>query len=236
MGTEQIYNPMEGINRMLTDIEDFIEPLLFKYHPVLHLMSKVNIYIVSFIFVALLFYILVVRKHRLVKRLKEPETYIMVIGGLIVFYLLNLNPIRLGPSFSLNFGFVVIPVISKFLGPVVAVIFGLCQYALQFLRYHGQEFSLAQLFIGGISGIVYALFIYDRRTKYLRCLLAKLSVNILCNIVLAPLAISETMTPELAEFISDRIMENVFLAPIQALLIYFALRFSRKIRKHFAKR
>lgn len=232
MGVEQVYNPMSGINRMVTDIENFMEPLLFEFHPVLHVISKMNLQIVSALFIILMFYILVIKRHSLIKRLKTRETYIISIAGLIVFALLNSNPIRFGPSFSFNFGIIVMPVISKFLGPVVAAIFGICQYGLQFLKMDGQAFSLSSMLIGSISGIFYAMFIYDKRTKYSRCFLAKLVVNILCNILLVPLAASESMTTELAEFITDRIIENIFLVPIQALVIYGALKIVKKLRRY----
>ena len=229
MGVEQIYNPVSGINRMITDIENSLEPILFELHPVLRLFSNINMQMVCVVFAALMFYLLFVRKHGIKRKLKDRKTYFILIGALLLFEVLNKNPLKIGPSFNFNFGIIVMPIVSKFLGPVLAAFFGVAQYMLQFLMYGAQSFDFPMMLIGGISGILYALFIYDKKTKYVRCFVAKLSVNLICNILLVPMVKTDSMTTELAKFISDRLIENVFLVPIQALVIWGALKLVRKL-------
>lgn len=233
MGVDQIYNPMVGINRMITDIEAFLEPILFELHPLLHLISNMNLQIVSVVLVALLIYVVFVKKHRIIKRFTESETYIIAIVMGVLFIILNPIPVRIGPAFKLNFSLMALPVIAKFLGPVISVLFGICQYFFQFLDMSGQSFSASAMLIGGVSGLLYAIMLYDKRTRYIRCLVAKLTVNIVCNMILAPLVTSDTMTVELAKNISDRLLENIFMAPFQALVIFIALKIMRKIQMRF---
>lgn len=232
MGAGQIFNPMEGINRMVADIESFLQPIIFKIHPILHLLSKINLQLIITVFIGLSIYLFVIKKHRIIRRFRDRETYIFSIIGLILFYVLSLSAIPLGPNIKFNFGLVVMPVIAKFFGPTVSLVFGLCQYFVQFLNVNGLEFSLAMMLTGAISGMLYALFLYDRRTKYVRCFLAKLFVNIICNILLVPLATQEAMTTDMAKEIAEHVIENIFLVPFQALAIYIALRLIRKIRRN----
>lgn len=227
---EQIYNPVSGINRMLSDIENTINPILFKMHPVMRILSDINLYIVLFVFLGLMVYLMAVKKHKLLNKLRNPKNYIIVAILLCIYAVLGARPLNIGSAFSINFGIIAAPIAAKLLGPVVGGIFGILQYLTSFLLHQGELFSVSTMIIAGISGIIYAVFIYDRRTKYLRCLWAKLTVNIVCNIILVPLVTTDTMTTELANSITERILSNIFLVPFQAFIIWLALIAVKKLR------
>jgi len=95
----------------------------------------------------------------------------------------------------------------------------------------GEEFNLSAMLVAGISGMLYGWIIYAHRTTYTRCLWAKMLVNVVCNIVLVPLIITETVTTEMVDSITLTIVSNICLAPLQALLIYIALRITKKIKR-----
>lgn len=231
MGEEQIYNPVSGIDRMLNDIKSAINPVLFKLHPTMRLLSSVNIYLVSAVFLLLLFYLTAVKKHRVINKLKNPRNYILMGVLLFVYAVLNSRPFRIGTNYELNFSIIAAPIAAKLMGPIVAGIFGIFQYITAFLLHQGETFSASTMILAGISGLIYAMIIYDRRTKYLRCLWAKLTVNIVCNILLVPMVTTDTMTSMLADSITTRMLSNIFLAPFQALIIWLALLGVRKLRK-----
>ncbi|MBQ9756961.1 MAG: hypothetical protein IJW15_00905 [Clostridia bacterium] len=231
MGEEQLYNPVEGINQMIADIESVVTPMVFKFHPLLRILSILNIYLVVACFVAMLVYLVVKRKHRIGNKLKTPTNYFMAVFFLLLYVLLTETPIRLGPDISLNFGLVVMPMAAKAFGPLLAGAFGIVQYGASFAMHSGEAFSISSLLVAGLSGMIYGRFIYARRTTYLRCLGAKLLVNVMCNIFLVPMVTTSVMSAELADAITQSVVSNVFLAPLQALIIYAALIIMKKARE-----
>lgn len=231
MNEEQIYNPVAGFNRMIEDIEDFLNPLIFKLHPVFRIMSIMNIFVVILVFAAMLFYMVYVRKHRVAKKLKRSTNYFAAGILLLIYAILTETPLKIGPAISLNFGLVIMPLAAKLFGPVLTGAFGILQYATSFVMHSGEAFSLSSMLVAGISGMIYGWFIYSRRTKYMRCFWAKLTVNMVCNILLVPMVQGETMTTELADAITMNIVSNIFLVPVQALIIFASLLLMKKIRK-----
>lgn len=231
MNSEQIYNPVVGINRMIADIESVFEKVVFKLHPLLRVMSIANLYIVIAVFVALLAYMIFVRKHTVMNKLRRPTNYFAAAVLLVIYAFLTEAPLRLGPGLNLNFGLVVMPMAAKLFGPILSCVFGMIQYGTSFIMHVGEEFNFASVLVAGISGMLYGWIIYGRRAKYLRCLAAKLIVNVVCNIVLVPLVTGEILTSEMAGAVARTMASNIFFAPVQALAIYIALLIMKKVRR-----
>jgi len=230
MVEEQIYNPVEGINRMIADIESFINPIVFRFHPLLRLLSIINIFLVILAFGLMLAYLIFVRRHHIARKLKNPSNYFAAAFLLLLYMLLTETPLRIGPDISLNFGMVVMPMAAKLFGPILAGGFGIVQYGASFIMHSGEAFSLSAMLVAGLSGMIYGRFIYAQRTSYLRCLWSKFLVNIICNVLLVPMVTGNTMTTEIANAITQSIVVNIILAPVQALMIYAALLLQKKVR------
>ncbi len=228
---EQIYNPVAVINSMLIDIKAMLNPVVFKLHPVLRVMSIINDRLVIAVFFALLFYMVYVRRHRIKRKLKKPSNYFAAIVLLIIYAILTEIPMKIGPGLELNFGLIVMPLAAKLFGPVLAAAFGIIQYVTSFLMHPGETFDLSAMLIAGISGMLYGWVIYAHRTRYIRCLKAKLMVNIVSNILLVPMVRGDVMTNQIADAISQTVVFNVVFAPIQALVIFAALIIMRKVKK-----
>lgn len=230
MREEQIYNPMSGINQMISDIVDFVNPIVFKLQPIMRVMGIVNLYLVIIAFAALLIYLVCVRKHKIGSKLKESNTYIFAAVMLAIYVFLSKTPIRLGPSMSINLGLFVMPIFAKKKGPLLACFFGAIQYMAMFAVHSGEAFSLTTLLLASISGMLYGRFLYAQRTTYIRCLFTKLIVNMVCNVIFVPMVIANSMTMELANAITMNIVSNVALAPLQALVIYLAFIAIKKVQ------
>ncbi len=235
MSEELFYNPVTGINRMMDDIQSFLNPVIFDLHPLLRVLSTINIGLVIVVFAALMLYMRFVRHHRIMNKLSEPSNYFTAFFLLIIYAFLTETPIRIGPQTSLNLGLVVMPLAAKLFGPIIAGAFGVIQYATSFIMHPGEMFNLSAMLVAGISGIIYGWIIYARRTSYFRCLFAKLLVNIVCNIILVPMVSGESLTAETVAFITKSISGNILLAPIQALVIYLALIIMKKIRRELSQ-
>jgi len=231
MTEEQIYNPFSAINRIITDIEEALNPIVFKMQYLLKFISYINIELVVCVFAALIFYMFFVRHHHVKRKLRKPKNYFIAVLLLVIYAVFTELPIKIGPEFSVNFGLVVMPIAAKLFGPILAGAFGIIQYATSFIMHTGEEFNLSAMLVAGISGMLYGWIIYAHRTTYTRCLWAKMLVNVVCNIVLVPLIITETVTTEMVDSITLTIVSNICLAPLQALLIYIALRITKKIKR-----
>lgn len=225
------YNIVTGISRMLNDIEGFIAPVTSQLYPILRYLSSINIWVVSVVFVALLFYLLFIRHHHVMNKLRRSANYIAAGILLLMYILVSETPMRIGPVASLNVGLVIMPLAAKLFGPVLAGAFGIIQYAASFVMHQGETFNISAMLVAGISGMLYGRIIYLRKTTYLRCLWAKLLVNVVCNIVLVPMFSAETLTDETLAMVVRSISTNIVLAPAQALLIYVSLILMKKIRK-----
>ncbi len=228
---EQIYNPVAAINSMLVDIKAMINPVVFKMQPLLRVMSVMNDRLVVVVFFVLLVYMIYVRHHHIKHKIKKPANYFAAMTLLIIYAILTEIPMKIGPGMELNFGLVVMPLAAKLFGPVLAAVFGIIQYATSFIMHSGEVFDLSAMLIAGISGMLYGWVIYAHRTRYIRCLKAKIMVNIVSNILLVPMVQGEVMTNQIADSISQTVMFNVVFAPIQALIIFVALIIMRKVRK-----
>ena len=229
MSEDQIYNPVSGINQMITDIEEFVNPLVFSFQPIMRIMGMINTYLVIGLFFAMLFYLIFIRKHRIKAKIFDNRTYIFSGIMLAIYMFFTETPIKLGPYISLNFAVFVMPIFAKKMGPVMACIFGIIQYAAIFITHSGEAFNLVSMLLGAMSGMLYGFFMYRRRTTYIRCLYSKLIVNMVCNVFLVPMVMGDTMSAQLADAITRNVVANIVLAPIQAAVIYAALRVYKKI-------
>ncbi len=235
MNEAQFYSFSDGISRMFSDMENYIKPFIAHLYPIIQLTNSTILYITILVFIALLYYMIFKRKHTIKNKLDNFKNYFYAGILMVIYMVLSEAPIKLGPDISLNLGLVVLPLMAKTLGPLVAGIFGVLQYAASFILHSGEAFSFVSLIIAAISGLVYGRILYARKLTYLRCLFAKLTVNILCNVLLTPPAISSSMPEEFVSAIAHSITLNILLAPIQALLIYFAIYINKKIQIAFSE-
>ena len=225
------YNVVTGIDRMLNDIEEFVYPVTFKLHPVLRYLSSINIWVVTAVFAAMLIYLICIRHHHVINKLKRPTNYFVAMILLFIYAFISETPLRIGSVTSINVGLVTMPLAAKLFGPVLAGAFGIIQYATSFVMHQGEAFNLSSLMVAGISGMIYGRIIYMRKTTYIRCLWAKFLVSVVCNIILVPMFGAETLTHEILTVVVRNISLHILLAPVQALLIFVTLKLMKKVKK-----
>ena len=112
---------------------------------------------------------------------------------------------------------------SLIYGPVVALIAGAASDLLgSFLFPRGPFFPPFTL-VEMLSSFIFALFLYKAPLKVWRVAAAKLSVNLLCNILLTPLFLAWMLGR--AAIIADlpRIVKNIMLFPIETTLLILML-------------
>lgn len=240
MGDIHINSPEIGLSRMLGDMEKFLVPGIEGIMPGISFIGKLNLYLVIVVFLTMLWYMLFVRKHSVLNKLTRPTNYYaaIVLLGIYLFLssaYLGLGTTSVGQSIRLSLDYIVMPMAVKLFGPIVGCFFAMIQYCASFIIRGNEEFSFAFMMVAAISALIYGRLLYRQRTTYIRCFVAKLIVNLVCNLLLIPYIPLTGQEHIVATIISDQLVLQVVFAPIQALAIYASLLVLRKIRKLLAE-
>ena len=235
MWEQKVFYPIQFINNVLSVIEKVVHTVFLQIHPLFGFGGKMNPVLVVLSVAALFFYIKYKMKHNFKKKLKDPKNYGLLLIMLFAYVILNEIIIGLGGRLTFNIGIVAAPIVAKKLGPIVAGGFGALLYVFAYGLHPKEAFDMISLLLAVISGMIYGIFLYKHRTKYLRCLWSKLAVNVVCNILLLPVFRNGNYDIAQIEGIASNFVVNIALAPIQALIIYYGLILFKKSEKYMSK-
>lgn len=139
-------------------------------------------------------------------------------------------PISMG--LEIRFGFVFLSAIAFLFGPVVAFAVGFITSMLGFLMIPGGGFNPLFDLNTGLSGILYAIFLYKRNPKseyfIIWIVASKVFVNFICNIIInTKLLIMFGYLSETTQgFVTIvRVFKNFTLLPGEIIVMFFVLRF-----------
>lgn len=126
-------------------------------------------------------------------------------------------------------------IIAKLYGPLMAGAFGGLEYILSFISNPNTPLMFSMFFIYSIGGLIHGWVLYEKKTSFWRCFLARFLTVLLCNIFLISFARAGTYTHQeaLSVFIPKTITSNIIQLPIQAVIGYISLLLLRELRKKF---
>lgn len=154
---------------------------------------------------------------------------IAVVGVLMGLGLaLSRVAIPLGTTNRLSLGFVVTAAISMLYGPWVGG-FAAAGVDLLVSFLFGQQ---GTVFIGFtltafVNGVIYGFFLHRRRPNWQRLVLAILFQTVISNVILNTLWINILYQTPIVVLLASRIPQNLIMAPIRFLLLYFVLKNSQ---------
>ncbi len=139
--------------------------------------------------------------------------------------------IPLAAGLSLSFDCYVNSVGSMIYGPLVGLAVGAVSDTLGCLIFPSGPYFFPFIFVEMSSSFIFALFLWKRELSVGRVLLAKFTVNFICNIILTSIfykwmlyAIAGAGDPEAYALINlTRIGKNLVLFPLEAVLITLIL-------------
>ena len=225
---------LSGFDRMIEDANRAAEPIFEFFKPFASFLHSVGLYLAAGVFVLLMAYLIFVRKHTVKKKLCNKKNYIFIFVMLALYVVLSVLS-SFNTYIDINLNIVAITMVAKQLGPVISGVFGLLQYFAA-LIVTDVNISVASMLVAGISGMIYAIFIYDKKTSYINCLKAKLMVNIVCNIILVPATAPADALGTVSSGMLNRIVSNIFLAPVQALIMFAGLVLLKKYKKNLEQK
>lgn len=142
--------------------------------------------------------------------------------------------IQLTPQLRIGFGFLTIAMVGMLFGPVVAMTAGAATDFLGWLVNNGGGAYFPGFTVTAIlAGLIWGIALYEKPLHWGRVLIAKLSINILLNILLNSfwLYLYYGKSFQLAT-LPLRIGKNLILLPIEVLLTLALGNLVQKINKH----
>jgi riboflavin transporter len=129
--------------------------------------------------------------------------------------------VQITPELRLSLGFITQAASGMLLGPVCAMLTGAASDILSHICFPTGAYFPGYTLTAVVGGLIYGVFLFERpRPNYLRALLVKGVMSLVCNIGLNTLWISLTGGQAMLALLPARLIKNLCLLPIEALLIY----------------
>ena len=173
-------------------------------------------------------------KVQLVDSLAEfGRTRSLVVAGLLTgaaVIIDRLFTFEVSPVLEIGFAFLATALCGPWVAGIAGVAVDLLSY---FLRPNG-AFFFGFTFNQFLLGFIYGLWFYKRRPRPLLAVGACLTVTLVINFVLTPLWLHMMYGQAFVIFSSVKIVKNLIKLPIDAALLYGALKAAERTRAHSA--
>lgn len=194
--------------------------------------------VVSFtVFALMLVYFIFYDKKQSYLNFTYPKNIIIFLLFFPIYYLtasknINLEALGLGSVAIHSF---ILVVLGKLYGPIMTGAFGGAEYIISYIISPGSPLMISMFFIYAIGGFVQGWILYEYKTSFWRCFLARFLAVILCNVILISFVRAGIYTHlvPLSVFIPQTIVTNIIQLPIQSVIGYIALLILKKLRKKF---
>lgn len=146
-----------------------------------------------------------------------------------------MTTIQIGPYIKIGFWGIPNRVVELMFGPIVGGIFG---GTLDIIRYIVRPtgpffvgFTISEI----LSGVIYGIFLYKKPVKLTRLAIAGFVDKVVVNCVLNTLWLSMLYGKGFMVLISARVIKNLIMWPIDALLLFAVLTYTVKLIKPYMK-
>ena len=131
--------------------------------------------------------------------------------------------VPVGENLNIMFQFLPNAVMGMICGPWVAILYGVATDFLDFIL-HGWGFFPGYTLGSVLGAVIYALFLYRSRVTVLRLFLARLSVNVIVNILLGSLWSAILYGKAYYVYLSASVFKNLILLPLETLILVVVYR------------
>ena len=226
---EQIYTGSDNVARMFYDMQSYIYPWFSKIQILMTVLSKICFIIIPLIFITLMAYVCIHKKHSFIRKFKDTRKIISYVSFLVLYYILSLFTIKFTYGFSIEFSSIVLPLVAKLYGPLIAMIFSVIQLLITVVT-SGSSLSVMLILVSAIMGLLYGLCFYRKKTRYTRCIGSKFLIVIIINVILTPLYMAWITGGDISLFMANSMVLAILTTPIESTLIYLSFRISRLLK------
>lgn len=153
------------------------------------------------------------------KELTDLRTLIFAALIIAIRVVLKQAFIPVGEHLSIYFGFMFAAVGGSIYGPVMALIVGTITDLLGFVVAPTGAFNPIFTLVEVLSTFLYALVLYRQKITFGHIFLAKLSVNVLANMMLQSWAMSFVYGKAFYVYVVPRILKNIVLLPFEVIIL-----------------
>lgn len=149
------------------------------------------------------------------------NTRMWVLAALLTAIRIALKSVRLPimENLYITVGFLPNAVGSMIYGPVIGIFAGLVSDTLGALLFPAGPYFPPFALVEMLGSLLFALFLYRAPLSISRVALSKLSVNLLCNVLLTPIFLGWMQGRAVVITSLPRIAKNVLLFPLEAVLL-----------------
>ena len=165
------------------------------------------------------------------KSLKDVRVLVGVSLFCALNVILNMFSIQLKTMLMISFGSIAVAASCYFYGPypnmIAAFVLDTINYMLRPVGPYQPWFMISAVVIA----VLYSLFFYKQeKIGIIRCALARLSVILIVNLVLNSLWLSMMYGNAFWVLVSERILKNVLMFPIEAFVLYLTMKLCLRIK------
>lgn len=129
----------------------------------------------------------------------------------------------LAPTLQISLGFLPNALGAMVYGPVVALLTGVVTDTVGYLVAPSGPYFPWFMVTEMLASLIFALFLYKAKTSLIRVGLAKLCINVVCNMGLNTLFLMWMYGPGGVVAVMPRIVKNVLAFPIETALLFVLL-------------
>lgn len=167
-----------------------------------------------------------IRSLRGMKTVRILATVAMLLAVQVILGLVAAIP--LGNSIRISFGGLALSVTGALFGPVPAAINGALADILGSLIHPIGPYFPGFTLTGLLNGLIYGFVLYERRPTLKRVLLAKLLIDVICNLLLNTLWLDLLYGKAFFAILPARFLKNLLQYPVDVLMLYPILGLAEK--------
>ncbi len=217
----------ERFDLYLDNCKEVLKNLLAPFAEIFSILGNpwISFFLIAGIFIVLLGYCICRKKSSLKEQMQKPKVLTLCALLMALNIVLGYFTIRFSSYLRVGFGFLTQPIIGMLFGPVVCCVTGIFQDIVSLMLNPTGAYIPAYGLSVGISGIFHGLLLYKKPVKFWRVLLDVMLVVLVGNIILNSIALAPTVASGFVGILPSRILKNLLLLPIQAVLNYLVLKF-----------
>lgn len=159
---------------------------------------------------------------------KNMTKRVCVIAVLIAMQIVlgRIAAINVGSYLKISFGFIPIAVCGILTGPVWTLLMASVCDILGALLFPTGAFYWGFTLVAAVGGLIYGLFLYQKKQSILRCLLCTLTVAVICNILMNTYFLGQIgamVRPGNDGFwpvMWTRILKNLIQFPVNGIILF----------------
>lgn len=165
------------------------------------------------------------------KELKSIHSIVMCAVLIALYVAINSLSVYVTPTLKLTFSFLILALLGYRFGIATGFIAGIACDLVAYLVRPAGPLHIGFTLSTALTVAVFAVFLYHRKPRLWRIILARTSINLFINIALNTYWLSNLYGKAYIVLLAERVIKNLALLPIEVALLFFVLKAFEQINK-----